>query len=29
MDFWCEFLDVHMNDNGTTCHDCHGLNGKT
>jgi hypothetical protein len=29
MDFWCEFFDIHMNDNGITCPNCHGLNGKT
>jgi hypothetical protein len=25
MDFWFEFLDIHMNEKGTTCHDCCGL----
>jgi hypothetical protein len=25
MDFWFEFLDIHMNEKTTTCHDCHGF----
>jgi hypothetical protein len=25
MDFWFEFLNVHMNEIGTTCHDFHGF----
>ncbi len=25
MDFWFEFLDIHMNKKITTCHDCHGF----
>jgi len=29
MDFWFEFLDIHMNEKVITCHDCHGFNGKT
>jgi hypothetical protein len=23
MDFWFEFLNIHMNEKGPTCHDCH------
>ncbi len=23
MDFWFEFLNIHMNKKGPTCHDCH------
>ncbi len=29
MDFWFEFLNIHMNEKGPTCHECHGYNGKT
>jgi len=25
MDFWFEFLDIHMNEIIITCHDCHGF----
>jgi hypothetical protein len=25
MDFWFEFLDIHMNEKVITCHDCHGF----
>jgi hypothetical protein len=25
MDFWFENLDIHMNEQATTCHDCHGF----
>jgi hypothetical protein len=25
MDFWFEFLDIHMNEKRPTCHDCHGF----
>ncbi len=25
MDFWFEFLNIHMNGKATTCHDCHGF----
>jgi hypothetical protein len=24
-EFWFEFLDIHMNEKGTTCHDSHGF----
>ncbi len=27
MDFWFEFLDIHMNEK-TTCNDCHGFKWK-
>jgi len=29
MDFLFEFLDIHMNEKGTTCHDCHGFKWKS
>jgi len=29
MDFWFEFLDIHMNEKGTTCHDFHGFKWKS
>jgi hypothetical protein len=25
MDFWFEFLDIHMNEKTIICHDCHGF----
>ncbi len=25
MDFWFEFLDIHMKEKGKTYHDCHGF----
>jgi hypothetical protein len=25
MDFWFEFLDIHMNEKVETYHDCHGF----
>jgi hypothetical protein len=25
MDFWFEFLNIHMNEKTTTCHDCDGF----
>jgi len=25
MDFWFEFLDIHMNKKTVTSHDCHGF----
>ncbi len=25
MNFLFEFLDIHMNEKRTTCHDCHGF----
>jgi len=25
MNFWFEFIDIHMNEKTTTCHDCHGF----
>ncbi len=25
MDIWFEFLDIHMNEKGPTCHDWHGF----
>jgi len=25
MDFWFEFLDIHMNEKAVICHDCHGF----
>jgi hypothetical protein len=25
MDFWFEFLDIHMNEEMITCHDCNGF----
>ncbi len=25
IDFWFEFLNIHMNENIVTCHDCHGF----
>jgi hypothetical protein len=25
MDFWFDFLDIHMNEKGQTYHDCHGF----
>jgi hypothetical protein len=25
MNFWFEFLDIHMNEKPITCHDCHGF----
>jgi hypothetical protein len=28
MDFWFEFLDIHMNEKTITCHDCHGFKWK-
>jgi hypothetical protein len=27
MDFWFEFLDIHMNEKKKTCHDCHDCHG--
>jgi hypothetical protein len=24
MDFWFEFINIHMNENAIICHDCHG-----
>jgi hypothetical protein len=29
MNFRFEFLDIHMNEKGPTCHDAMVLNGKT
>jgi hypothetical protein len=28
MDFWFEFLDIHMNEKVVTYHDCHGFKWK-
>jgi len=28
MDFWFEFLDIHINKKTRTCHDCHGFKWK-
>ncbi len=28
MDFWFEFLDIHMNEKTITCHDYHGFKWK-
>jgi hypothetical protein len=28
MDFWFEFLDIHMNEKAITCHDFHGFQWK-
>jgi hypothetical protein len=28
MDFWFEFLDIHMNEKVITFHDCHGFKWK-
>jgi hypothetical protein len=28
MDFWFEFLDIHMNEKTSTCYDCHGFKWK-
>jgi hypothetical protein len=25
MDFWFEFLNIHMNEKTVICHDCHGF----
>jgi hypothetical protein len=25
MDFWFEFFDIHVNEQATTRHDCHGF----
>ncbi len=25
MDFWFEFLNIHMNEKAKICHDCHGF----
>jgi hypothetical protein len=25
MNFWFEFLNIHMNEKTITCHDCHGF----
>jgi len=25
MDFWFQFIDIHMNGKKKTCHDCHGF----
>jgi len=27
MDFWFEFVNIHMNEKATTCHDCHDCHG--
>jgi hypothetical protein len=29
MDFWFEFLNIHMNEKEVICHDTMALNGKT
>jgi len=28
MDFWFQFLDIHMNEKELTCYDCHGFKWK-
>jgi hypothetical protein len=28
MDFWFEFLNIHVNEKIITCHDCHGFKWK-
>jgi hypothetical protein len=28
MDFWFEYLDIHMNEKKKTCHDCNGFKWK-